>query len=171
MSEQIKTVVSGDGRYKIVATPAKDAQDPYKKWDIAVCHADGRLIAAATRNFHDLGPILFFQHGVRDYLLISEDYHGGYGCIDLNTGNKATHDPVDTAEHSQHWCWFSVVDYNQDTHMLRISGCYWAAPFNVVTWHVSDPMKPPYVLVCIEDDEGFVTDDASARAWLTTPTI
>jgi hypothetical protein len=112
--------------------------------------ATQRVIATTTRNYPDDGILTFLQQDGQDYLLISENYHGGYGCVDLATGEKVVFEPENKKD--QHWCWVAVNSHDAQAKTLRISGCYWACPFDVATVDFSNPMKLPYPVISVEDE-------------------
>ena len=76
--------------------------------------------------------------------------------MDLATGEKAVFDPEEQAgveEGEQFWCWAAPVSHDPEKKELVIAGCYWAAPYEKITFDFSSPMNPPYTVLKVEDDE------------------
>lgn len=114
--------------------------------------ATERVIARTSRNYHSAGILHFVSQDGHDYLIISENYHGGHGCIDLATGEKASFTPEVTRPNEQFWCWSEGISHDPETKHLVISGCYWAAPYERITFDFSRPMQPPYPILAVIDE-------------------
>lgn len=128
---------------------------------------DGKVIATWDYNYPaDVYAFITTKEG-KDYLLMTETYHGGQGCIDLQTGEKVTYDPKDDKaaptggfseifpSQREFWCWVQIGRYDQDNKTLQVEGCYWACPFSIRTFSMLDPMKLPYTVVA----ETYVNDE------------
>ena len=71
-----------------------------------------------------------------DYLICGEDYQG-QTIIQLDTGLRKDYLPKIGG-----FCWI-VIDPVEKTQ-LRVEGCYWAAPEEIVLYDFSNPMEMPY---------------------------
>ncbi len=148
--------LSPDGKYKLVITPIDNGAGSWFYLDVGVYRvSDGHLIGSTSRNYSNDHILHFVTQDGKDYLVISENYHGGYGVMDLETGEKAVYTPSkDPKEkHQQFWCWAGGVSHDPEKKELVIAGCYWAAPYERITFDFSNPMSPPYRIIKIEDEE------------------
>ena len=142
--------LSPDGRYKLISTPIPQAPGCWNVLSIEVRRTeDNALIGTTTRNFHDHEILHFVAQDGVDYLVISENYHGGHGVMNLATGEKAVYDPEDTPheKNQQFWCWAAPVSHDPASKELVIAWCYWACPYDRITFDFSNPMAPPYPIL------------------------
>lgn len=166
-SPAIRTRHSPDGRFRLDITPISNGEGRWSYLDISVFReSDNTLIGKTSRNYSSDYILQFLKQDGKDYLIISENYHGGYGVMDLSTGEKAIFDPTLTRKdkHEQFWCWAGLYGHDADTKQLRISGCYWAAPYDIITYDFSNPMQVPYPILNIEDEpyeDDFDDDETS----------
>lgn len=156
--------LSPDGRFKLrIFLHVRDTRHWGKLrievWDVA----QNRQMGETTRNYGNDQILHFVQQDGVDYLVLSEDYHGGYGVMNLQTGEKAVYaPPKDPANpHEQFWCWAAPVSHDPAARQLRIEGCYWACPYEVATFDFSRPMAPPYPLLSMEYAPGEEEEDDS----------
>jgi hypothetical protein len=100
------------------------------------------LIFDIKRNYsHFL--YLFIKHpNGNDYLLCSRDYHGGYSVLDLTNKKEYIYTPLNQEKYAAHWCWITP-EFNEEEQKLYVSGCYWGAPFEIITFDFSDPTNLP----------------------------
>ena len=155
MHDQPTERFSPDGRYKLIVRPIKGPPGTWNTLSIEVRRTeDGVLVGTTDRN-HSSDQVLHFlqQDGV-DYLILSENYHGGYGAMNLATGEKALYNPRDHTpdKTTPFWCWAAPVSHDPAQRQLVISGCYWACPYDRVTFDFSQPMNPPYPILKMEDE-------------------
>lgn len=190
-------LVSPSGRYFVKTMyidPVGTGWSCVKMEVFDYCHD---LVATTERNY--TRPFLHFveDHAGSDWLIVSENYHGGYGVIDLHTGERFIHDPtvppwylggklgrkvgyllrnhnwqvlkalrlhktkvhdlvwkaIERLGASEYWCWDRCLAFDTEKHTLEIEGCYWAYPYEVVTYDFSDPRKVPYKILSRRDAE------------------
>lgn len=162
--------LSPNGQYKLLIRSLPTGKDTWGVLEIEVRRTqDDALIGTTTRNYPDAGILHFVEQDGVDYLVLSENYHGGHGVMNLATGEKVAFDPrpESTDKHEQFWCWAAPVSHDPSTRQLKISGCYWAAPYEHITFDFSNPMSPPYPILLVEDepyeeddeDEGLSSED------------
>lgn len=147
--------LSPDGQYKLVIKPQKTGQGTWDVLEVEVRRViDNTLIGTTTRNYPGSDILHFVSQDGEDYLVLSENYHGGHGVMNLTTGEKSHHDPQPTRKdkHEQFWCWAAPVSHDPEARTLTISGCYWAAPYDHITFDFSNPMSPPYPILEIKDE-------------------
>ena len=157
----LKTLQSPCGRWQADTFYIRDldaAQKPQtchdKDRDVVICIQDmqtGQKVAEIVRNLHNPGAQLFFEHRNTPYILLCPQYHGGYGWLNLLTGEQSFYEPDDD---QQYFCWISAHSHDTKNQLLEIDGCYWAAPFERMTFDFSDPLTFPYPLYRIEPLEG-----------------
>jgi hypothetical protein len=70
-----------------------------------------------------------------DYLFCGEDYQG-YSLINLTTGAYKVHRPEAMLK-GFGFC-FASVSYSPDFKKLVVHGCYWACPYEVRVYDISD---------------------------------
>lgn len=154
MSPPIQEQFSPDGRYKLVLKPIVTGEKTFGHLEVEVRRtADDALIGTTTRNYGNPSIYHFLAQDGVDYLVISENYHGGYGVMKLLTGEKAIYDPATEGheEGTQFWCWAAVSSHDPERKELVIDGCYWACPYDLTTFDFSSPMSPPYPILKVEE--------------------
>jgi hypothetical protein len=137
-----RSIVDESG-YKLTICSYKIGAPEDHYWNFTrglVYDKDDNLIFDIKRNYsHFL--YLFVKHpNGNDYLLCSRDYHGGYSVLDLTNKKEYTYEPKE--KNVAHWCWIAP-DFNAEEKKLYVSGCYWGAPFEIVTFDFSDPTNLP----------------------------
>lgn len=98
------------------------------------------IITVVMRNYD---PFLFqwIQLKGMEYLLCGIDYQG-YTIIDLQTGQSESFIPEDV--YSGHgFCWAAIY-HQTDSKILIVDGCYWACPYELVVYDISEPMILPF---------------------------
>lgn len=104
---------------------------------------DRSTIAVIDKNYGWLGHDWFEKNG-NTYLLFSEDYHGGYGILDLKTGKKSVYKPSLGG-----FCWSSMSVSESSGH-AAVVGCFWAAPYEIRLYRIpEDPMQVPWELASL----------------------
>lgn len=104
-------------------------------------YKDGRIIADIKRNYA-VFPGTFIRHSNGNrYLVCGEDYQG-YTVVNMTLEKTHTYVPKE-AEKGAGFCWASHK-YNKDNNTLDVEGCYWAFPYEVVTYDFGDPDTLPY---------------------------
>lgn len=107
---------------------------------IIVRNSDDRVVADVKRNYSSFWHAWFKRSG-REYLLCGEDYQG-YSCVDLEASETAVYFP--RAGFKGHgFCWADVTP-SPSGNRIVVHGCYWAAPYEIRAYDVSDPMRLPY---------------------------
>lgn len=147
--------LSPDEKYKLLIKPRKTGERTWDTLDIEIRRViDDTLIGTTTRNYPGSDILHFVSQDSVDYLVLSENYHGGYGVMNLITGEKAHYDPQPTQKdkYEPFWCWAEPVAHDPEARTLTISGCYWAAPYEHITFDFSTPMSPPYPILEIKDE-------------------
>lgn len=154
-TDYIREKFSPDGRYKLVVKTVTTGENTWSYLEVEVRRtADDVLIGTTTRNYSNPGIYHFVTQDGVDYLVLSENYHGGYGVMNLLTGEKAVYDPEEEGhpEGTQFWCWAGGVRHDPQAKQLVIVGCHWACPYEWTTFDFSNPMSPPYPVLSVEDE-------------------
>lgn len=153
MPPTLQTRISPDGRFRIEIHTIEHQGRGHSK-EVDVFDRMGRLVGRTYRNFHRDEIFHFIQQDGKDYLILSENYHGGYGCMDLQTGEKMVFNPASLTSHEQHWIWLAPAAHDPEAKTLTITGCYWAGPFEQKTFDFSHPLQAPYEeLSCISEED------------------
>ena len=119
-------------------------------------------IAEIQRNYSSFPHLWIEGHPQGDLFIGGEDYQG-QTVLNLSTGERRDHLPKQ-AETGAGFCW---ADYRYDTatHILTVTGCHWACPYEYRFYDFSDPMRGwPELEVSgwdqpIEDDDRWPTID------------
>jgi hypothetical protein len=149
--------LSPSGRYRLVVTrhPTQPGRWAYSR---GVVHRRDRdePIAVVCRNYSHFPFAWVEGHAAtgRDYLVCGADYQG-QTFIDLVDSSRRDHLP---AEAAQGWgfCWVAHHP-SPDGTRLAVEGCFWACPYEVVIYDLSEPMspEPPRELVRVGEYERF----------------
>jgi hypothetical protein len=163
---RIEERLSPDGRYKLVLKSIERTPECWNALEIEVRRtSDDALIGTTVRNYPNPHILHFVQQDGVDYLVLSENYHGGYGVMNLATGEKAVYDPgagrKEGDPHEEYWCWAGPVSHDPEKKELVIVGCYWACPYDHITFDFSNPMAPPYAILK-EEPEPYEEDEEDA---------
>lgn len=145
--------LSPDGRHRLIIRPVPHDPNVGSELDLTVLRtADGQLVGTSTRNYGNHHILQFVAQDGRNYLILSEDYHGGHGAMDLETGEKATFNPTEGSdEGEQFWCWAGVESHDPVARALIVIGCYWGCPYERTTFDFSQPLSPPYPVLRVEE--------------------
>jgi hypothetical protein len=185
---------SPSGRYVVNTTKLETRPGCWNYLEHEVVdNSTGLVVARSNRNYSSSLLLFVEDYLGTDWLIVSENYHGGYGAIDLRSGKKFIHDPrkvkwyfggklaqrtvgrlarkhgyklggfyknrqdfykgrlfkalMKVKHHlgvAEYWCWAGPLSFNADTKTLEVHGCYWAAPFDIVTFDFSNPRKLPW---------------------------
>lgn len=142
---------SPSGRYRLVTTPYGTKPN---SWDYTL----GELyrlptfrelgafkMAEVRRNYSTFWFAWVENHPVtgHDYLLTGEDYQG-FTVVNLTTGTVSSYVP-DEAYEGHGWCPVSA-EVLPDGVTLKVSGCYWACPYEVRLYDFSAPDDPAFPL-------------------------
>jgi len=113
--------------------------------------SDGEVIADVKRNIGHFWHTWIHHPNGADYLICGEDYQG-YSVINLNLGTCQVYFPEEGYS-GVGFCW-TEANLSADGQVLTVEGCFWAAPYERVTFDFRDPEKLPYPeLSRIELDE------------------
>jgi hypothetical protein len=101
----------------------------------------GEVITEVKRNYSAF-PYLFVHHkNGNDYLLCGEDYQG-YTIVNLTTKQTKIYAPGSMLNGAG-FCWADIHGYDEDDDTLMVEGCYWACPYEYVTYDFSNPDELP----------------------------
>lgn len=167
MKKDTNQYISPSGKYKLVVS-YYDQGEGY--WDysrgIVTEISTNKIIADIKRNYGSFWHYWVEHSNGQEYLLCGENYQG-YNIIDFTYGgNNAYVAPIKHTffnklgvlqSMSVGWCWVDVLGYDKETNLLKVSGCYWAAPFEIVTFDFSNPKDLPLKIVSREYEE--IEDD------------
>lgn len=182
--EQRKVLFSPSGKYQLTLDTYQTKPGCWSYSRGRVFERD-RLVADVKRNYHHFPFAWAEQHpNGHDYLICGEDYQG-YTTIELDTGRRNDLQPnsyerrftykdsktgeektgsVPAYPNGYGFCWASIHP-SPDRMVLAVSGCFWAAPYEIVLYDFSEPMKFPYwELERWDDAEDF-------DAWETAGTL
>jgi len=101
-----------------------------------------RVIADIKRNYAAF-PYTFIRHSNGNkYLVCGEDYQG-YTVVNLTLEKTYNYVPKE-AEKGAGFCWVQHKYFEGENDTLEVEGCYWAFPYEVVTYDFNDPDTLPY---------------------------
>jgi hypothetical protein len=110
---------------------------------------DGNLIADIKRNYGSFLNLFLTHPNGNRYLLCGKDYQG-YTCVNLT--ERQIHDFLPPeAKDGLGWCWVEPSYDPLDPLKLVVEGCYWAAPYERITYDFSNPDVLPYKELNRED--------------------
>ena len=86
----------------------------------------------------------------KEYLLCSQNYHGGMTCIDASNNKIYDYKPEDTEKYIPYFCWSGPWVLSPDEKTLAVCGCYWGAPYEWKFYDVNEslillPLKELFV--------------------------
>lgn len=146
------TASSPSGKYRLVTTPygTKPGSWNYTLGEVYRVpespETERVKVAEVRRNYSSLWCAWVENHPVtgHDYLLTGEDYQG-FTVVNLSTGKVSTHIP-DEAFAGHGWCPVSaeVLPAQEAGVTLKVSGCYWACPYEVRLYDFSAPDAPGF---------------------------
>jgi hypothetical protein len=114
-----------------------------------VTHAQTNdVLTEVKRNYGDFWHCFVSHPNGHEYLLCGEDYQG-YSVIELDTGERRDYLPTEAA-HGVGFCWIEC-EADDDDLELRVEGCYWACPYEVVRYRFDRPLELPYEELSRED--------------------
>lgn len=165
-------------KYRIEQTPVETKPGCWSYVEAYITNMQNMKVVATTkRNYSHLFYQFIEDYLGTDWLLISENYHGGYGVIDLQTEQKYVFDPEVAPWYlggtkgwkigkfierklplpyrfssrlarkfgwGENWCWVQVNNFDREKKTIEVEGCYWAWPYEIITFDFSDPRKLPY---------------------------
>lgn len=134
--------------YKFTLVIQKYSTGP-NTWDYSrgIVTNHDEVIADIIRNYGHF-PFCFAEKDGKEYLLYGEDYQG-YGILDLETGERKDYLPTE-AKKGFGFCWAEI---KQEGGNLLVNGCFWACPYENVTYDFSNPMELPYKELKREPEE------------------
>lgn len=134
----IKTEISPCGKYTIEIFEVETKPGAWK-YTRGIVKKDSAVIADIKRNY---SSFWFTFHG--DYLFCGEDYQA-YNIVNLLTGENRVYIDTPAVEKGAGFCWYGC-DVSPDGKTLAVSGCYWAAPTDLVFFDISNMEKEPEYL-------------------------
>jgi len=141
---------SPDGKYKVVITSHSTGPGTWAYTKGRFFTQEGEFIAEVLRNYSAFNLLWITDHpDGHSYALSGEDYQG-FTLVQLDTGEKANYLP-EAAEEGFGWCWIGG-EPSPDKKLLALSGCYWAAPYEIVIFDFSEPMSLPWRQLHRESD-------------------
>lgn len=163
--------LSPSGRFKLVVTCHETSPGCWSYTKGVVSHAEsGEIIASIRRNYSSF-PFAWLEEHVdrHEYLICGEDYQG-QTFVQLDTG-KVVNDRSVGAEMGHGFCWAGYRLLG-DKKTLLVDGCYWACPYELKFFDVSDPMAGwpeinlPGNLDHLDPEKSEVTIDGDDIVWL-----
>lgn len=95
------------------------------------------IIADIKRNYSAF-PYYFVKHkNGKLYLLCGEDYQG-YTIVNITDKTTQTFIPEEW-KNGVGFCWIEMDDYDEDDNQLRVEGCIWGWPYEVIKYDFSNP--------------------------------
>jgi hypothetical protein len=127
-----------------------------------VTDTSDKVIADIKRNYARF-PFLWVAHpNGCEYLVCGEDYQG-YTIVNVTKGTSQTYVPEGWLK-GVGFCW---ADHKFDAEKVQliVDGCFWAAPYEIVTYDFSNPDVIPLPELkredaSYEDDDADDDDDA-----------
>jgi hypothetical protein len=101
----------------------------------------GNVVADVKRNYGAF-PFCFVEHpNGHEYLVCGEDYQG-QTVAELDTGKRVDYVPPE-AQEGLGFCW-AAIESAENATQLRVEGCYWVCPYEIVLYDFSRPLALPY---------------------------
>lgn len=120
----------------------------YSDFTRGIVKKNNEIIADVKRNYNYFIYCFAERENGEKYMLCGEDYQG-YTVINLL--EKTTNTYIPSAwEFGGGFCWIDI-DYYDDE--LRVEGCVWGGPFEIIRYDFSDPNKLPLTILERYDDE------------------
>ncbi len=119
--------------------------------------ASGRLLADIKRNLAGFW-FTWVLRGDGEYLLCGEDYQG-YNVIDLAHARNVLTFPLEAYD-GQGFCWGAAYP-SPNGQLLAVEGCYWGAPYDIVIYDFSEPLRSPLPEVAR------IEEILQAKSWLS----
>lgn len=133
--------VSPSGNYKICISRYETGKDSWDYTKGTIYNKQGEEFFVILRNYSDFWYEWIEHKNGNEYLLCGEDYQG-YVVLNLTQKIKHTYFPEEGFKGCG-FCWIGVKNYNEDSSIIEVEGCYWACPFEIVTYDFSDPDTIP----------------------------
>ena len=153
-----KEIISSSENYKLIKTVYKTKKGcwSYTKGEII----DLKMNEEIFTIYRNYGSFLYkwIEHqNDNEYLICGEDYQG-YVILNLTKKKKHIYFPENGLKGCG-FCWVDIEDYDKEfDNTIRIEGCYWGAPFEIVEFDFSNPDEIPYREISRKDvvyeDEG-----------------
>lgn len=144
------------GEPKNICSPSGDFILTLQGYGIVEDKRSGGRIADIKRNYSHF-PYLWIQHpNGKEYLVCGEDYQG-YTII--NATDAKVHNFVPEGWlNGVGFCWISY-EFDPETQKLKVYGCYWACPEEIVVYDFSDPDTVPLKELNRELDQDYEDDE------------
>jgi len=129
-------------------------------WDYTrgvVTDKNANLIADVKRNYSSFPYLWVFHPNGDEYLVCGEDYQG-YTIVNATKRTVQTFIPEGWLN-GVGFCWIDL-NFDSEAQHLVVEGCYWACPYERVTYDFSNPDVLPLPELKREDaDEGAGEDE------------
>ena len=152
---QEKTHTSPCGTYTLKISNHTTGKN---SWDYTkgIISKDKEVLFEVYRNYSSFPYAWLLNHAKGDFMLCGENYQG-QTVLNLKTGERVDSLPPEAGKGCG-FCWADMHP-NKDNTLLAVDGCYWACPFEVLVYDISDPMSLPYSIL--------YRHDGSFKEWLT----
>lgn len=135
---------SPSGNFRLTVTPHETGEGYWNYTRGTVVDLKtGETLFEVLRNYGSFGFQWIEHQNGNEYLICGEDYQG-YVTLNLTEKKKHVFFPEEGFE-GFGFCWVEIKEYDKDIDdTLRVEGCYWGAPFEVVEYKFDDPDTVPY---------------------------
>ena len=147
--------LSPSGKYRLIISLTVSHKG---YWQFSIAHVEhvetDEIRAVVHRNYPSFPFCWVEDHpDGHDYLVCGEDYQG-QTIIQLDTGLRKDYLPPSATRAGACFCWIDI-EFEQSPLALRVEGCYWAFPYEMVRYDFSDPFSLPYAEIdrWTEDEE------------------
>jgi hypothetical protein len=152
--EEDEEHLSPSGKYKLTIQDYNTSKATGKcSWNytrgIVTDVETGEVLGDVKRNYSRFWHLWLVQEE-KEYLLCGESYQG-YGVVDPQEKTVQHHLPKE-AEEGNGFCFSEVKQTASDKIMVH--GCYWACPYEVRIYDVSNPTELPYPMIDRRDSAG-----------------
>jgi hypothetical protein len=160
LPEDEKEGFSPDGKYFFRANSYKQT-DPERNWTVArieIFQAGGQKLFEFIRD-EDLVCCCWLNVNDAEYFICPEDFEG-QSIYDLTNDRFYSF-----ASQKDPFIWTEIVP-SPDKTKLAVIGCYWACPFELVIYDISDICRLPYPVINRK-----VFETAKLKGWKDNETV
>jgi hypothetical protein len=119
-------------------------------------HDENEELISSIKCYYSVTLFQYIEHSNGfEYLIFRRDLYG-YSILNLNSLKVFHYIPkVAILPDKESFIW-TEVSYSGNSNFLAVEGCYWACPYEIMIFDISNPEKLPYPLIAkLNDDDEF----------------